>query len=248
MRSENPGGERVSSRAKLILEEYKLQTDLFVRYFSGLNTDYVVLDVACGDGYHLEILRNLGFQSIYGIDTDEKMLDLAAEKGLNVRYGDLYELEIQGVFDVILMCDLLGHLEDPELALSRVHTALKESGILYLTVPVYESLAEKLARRKRRTHPGSMTSQQVIYLLEKSGFEPEHKIRTANRLPLSSGRVQSLTFGGRFGNWLIVIARKIKPTQIPVGEVERDEDVKAVRQDVEGDSVGGGDTEPPASA
>ena len=144
-----------------------------------------VLDVACGDGYHMELLRNLGFRRIYGVDTDEEMLEIAAEKGLNVRYGTPYELDIQGAFDVIIMCDLIGYLEDPELALNKINTALKESGILYLSVPVYESLAEKLSRRRRETRPGSMSSQQVIYLLEKSGFELEHKLHTANRLPLS---------------------------------------------------------------
>jgi len=241
-----PGRERVPSRVKLILEEYRLQTELFVRYFSGLNTDYIVLDVACGDGYHMELLRNLGFRRIYGVDTDEEMLEIAAEKGLNVRYGTPYELDIQGAFDVIIMCDLIGYLEDPELALNKINTALKESGILYLSAPVYESLAEKLSRRRRETRPGSMSSQQVIYLLEKSGFELEHKLHTANRLPLSSGRVQNITFGGRFGNWFIVIARKVKPPQITLEEVAKDEDVEAVRQNAEGNTVGGGDTEPSA--
>lgn len=241
-----PARERVPSRVKLILEEYRLQTEIFVRYFSGVNTDYIVLDVACGDGYHMEILRNLGFRRIYGVDTDEEMLQIAAEKGLNVRYGSPYELDIEGIFDVIIMCDLMGHLEDPELALSRINAALKESGILYLSVPVYESLAEKLSRRRREARPGAMSSQQVVYLLEKSGFELEHKFHTANRLPLSSGRVQNITFGGRFGNWFIAIARKVKSPQTILEEVEKDEDVETVRQDVEGDSVGGGDTKPSA--
>ncbi|RKY01748.1 hypothetical protein DRP77_09160 [Candidatus Poribacteria bacterium] len=219
------GRERIPSRARLILEEHRLSTAAFIRYFSSLNPDYAVLDVACGDGYHLEILRNLGFKRIYGIDTDEEMLELAEEKGLNVRYGSVYELEIKGVFDVILMCDLIDKLDDPELALRRVHDALKEDGILYLTAHVGESLAAKLRRRKGA--PGSISTERVLDLLQRAGFEVEHKMKTANKLPF--GKVQSITFGGRFGNWLIIVARK-------VGRGVEDEDVEDVRQDVEGDT------------
>lgn len=217
------GRERIPSRARLILEEHRLSTAAFIKYFSSLNPSYAVLDVACGDGYHLEILRNLGFRRIYGIDTDEEMLELAEEKGLNVRYGSVYELEMKGVFDVILMCDLIDKLEDPELALRRVHDALKEDGILYLTAHVGESLAAKLRGGPR----GSISTDRVLDLLNRTGFEVEHRMKTANKLPF--GKVQSITFGGRFGNWLIVVARK-------VGRGVEDEDVEDVRQNAEGDT------------
>ena len=61
--------ERCSSFDRLTLKEHQLIASEFVRYFSGWDTDVLVLDAGCGDGFVLEILRYVGFEPILGIDT-----------------------------------------------------------------------------------------------------------------------------------------------------------------------------------
>jgi len=244
------GERRCPSRNRLIFREHQLTTAEFVKYFAKQDAKLTVLDVGCGDGFFMEVLRNLGFESIYGIDVSLPLLEKAGRKGFRVVEGSVYDLTARGEVDVILLCDVLEHLENPGLAVTKIYDALKEGGILYLIVPVYDSLSNRLSRlfkRKKkihdarahdRTHLHAFSTNALVWLLRSHQFDIEHTIHTANKLPGISSRTQQYTLGGRYGNWVSIVARKRKffGYQIPAlprGQGEEEEVVPADEEDTD---------------
>jgi SAM-dependent methyltransferase len=193
--------------------------EAFVQFFETCDRSSVVLEMGCGDGFWLETLRNLGYRNVVGIDASRPTLEVAAQKGLNVRLGDLYNLEVDDVFDIVVFCDTLEHLPDPKTALRRAHRALRTRGTLFLAVPVYDSVAEQLERRLRgvtrplqcrqddATHLHAFTEAALHALLDECHFSVDRSYRVGNLIPGKDGRMTRWTGNGRFGRWLCVVAQ-----------------------------------------
>ncbi len=179
-----------------------------------------ILDAGCGDGYWLEILRNLGFNNLFGVDISHSFLKRAKKKGFNVAQYDISNMSFLREFDIVIMCDVLEHLSDIDSALDCVRKALKNAGIFYLMIPVYDSLSSKFnrlihgkkkideAKEHDETHLHAFSKHSLISLLQSHRFNVIKNIYTANRLPFITGKIQQITFGNRFGNWLSIISRK----------------------------------------
>ena len=201
----------------------------FVDFFADWDRDAYILDVGCGDGYWMETLRNLGFRRVVGFDCAESALKRAAEKGLDVRQGDLYDFDVVNAFDVILLCDTLEHLPDVGDALRRVHRALRTHGCLYLTAPVYESLSsrwqrvtrsasrEDQARDQDHTHLHAFTSTDLLDALETLNFAIEGSAHIGARVPWRRG-VQAARPGRRLGDWVRVSASSLFKVHGPAPE------------------------------
>ena len=100
-----------------------------------------VLDIGCGDGYHLHLLNNLGLKlDLAGTDYDKEGL-IKAKKNLSIgiplEYGDLMsKLPFKAkTFDSIVMSEVAEHLPDDIKGLKEVCRVLKKNGTLCLTVP-----------------------------------------------------------------------------------------------------------------
>jgi len=201
----------------------------FVEFFSVWDRDAYILDVGCGDGFWMETLRNLGFRRIVGFDVAESALERAAEKGLDVRQGDLYDFDVSNAFDVILLCDTLEHLPDVAGALTRVHRALRTHGCLYLTAPVYESLSsrwqrvtgratrEDQARHDDPTHRHAFGSDDLLEALAALNFAIETSTHIGARAPWRRG-VQPVRPGRRLGDWMRVAASSLFKVHGPAPE------------------------------
>jgi SAM-dependent methyltransferase len=193
----------------------------FIEYFKDLDVNLSVLDAGCGDGFWMEVLRDLGFSDLLGVDLSHPLLARAKSKGFRIAQYSVSRMSLRRKFDVILMCDVLEHLPDITEALDNVRDALKETGILYLIVPVYDSLSSRFQRLVHRrskideaqdhdeTHLHAFSRRDVIPLLNSHHLQVERSVYTANRLPLITSRIQRFTIGNRFGNWLSVVARPL---------------------------------------
>jgi len=214
------GRIRLLSRNRLLFPEHRLTIIKFIDYFRDIDINLSVLDAGCGDGFWMEILRDLGFKDLIGIDLSLTFLNRAKSKGLEVIQCDLSRMCFCRKFDIIILCDVLEHISDLGLALNEIYQTLKENGILYLIIPVYDSLSSKYnrlihrkskideAKKHDETHLHAFSKSKIIEILDSHGFHIDSAVFTSNRLPFITGKIQRFTFANRFGNWLSVVARK----------------------------------------
>jgi len=145
---------RLLGRNRLLFEHHQEVLRDFLNYFSKLSIDLHIFDIGCSSGFFLVILRELGFDKIEGIDISAKFVSSARTKGLQCRIADVINgfipEETENIADVVLLMDILEHLPEPVKALENCKKILKIDGIIYITVPIYDSLPERLTRTIRK--------------------------------------------------------------------------------------------------
>lgn len=98
-----------------------------------------VLDLGCGNGRLLEILKKRQIE-YFGLDTSEKLIEIARKKYLQNRFevGDILKLAYSdNFFNKVFAIRILHHIPSKELrlqALQEMKRVLKPGGILILTV------------------------------------------------------------------------------------------------------------------
>jgi SAM-dependent methyltransferase len=120
-------------------------------YFSNrLNRKkYKLLDIGCGNAGTAEKYTELGVEYL-GIDIDGRMIESAQDRGVNVRKCDLFELELDQYFDVIMFSQVLEHIINPRLFIERISSILSQDGIVVCDVPNHNSLAGLLSKSNIR--------------------------------------------------------------------------------------------------
>lgn len=98
-----------------------------------------ILDIGCGDGLFFDRLRRFGEPE--GLEPDPSIVsDIGRAR------GRIYEQPFDADFDpgrrygLVLMLDVLEHLDDDLDALRRVRALLEPDGLLLLTVPALRAL------------------------------------------------------------------------------------------------------------
>jgi len=161
-----------------------------------------ILEVGCAYGLLLDYFREHGWGT-YGVELSET----------SARYAQaVMELEVQNVpleraqfpdlfFDVILMLDVVEHLDDHKSAFNVVRRVLKDDGVLVVQVPYelfhWEKVLQAIASGKR---PGAIapdavpahlcffTPRTLRLMLEKHGF------RVLKRESGNYGRIRERIF------------------------------------------------------
>lgn len=135
-----------------------------------------ILDVGCGEGAVLGLLREKGYRRLAGFDLSEENVALCRAAGLGfVECHDA--LDINGFapgerFDAVLLIDLIEHL--PKAVALPVLTAatlrLKEGGRLIVQTPNMGSIFAAFHRHNDLTHEWGVTERSLTDLLHASGF------------------------------------------------------------------------------
>jgi SAM-dependent methyltransferase len=95
----------------------------------------VILDVGCGTGRLLSLLRNGGFPLARGIDQSPAAAQIARTKyGVDVIEGSIFDYSGER-FDCITVCHVLEHIVDVGTFIGRLRHLLNTNGVLYLEVP-----------------------------------------------------------------------------------------------------------------
>ncbi len=108
--------------------------DLLARMLDGKGGD--AFEVGAGCGKNLEFLRSKGFE-VSGIDKDPQAVEFSRQKGLDVAEHDIEDFRFSKKYDLMLMMDVLEHIEDDAACVNKLATGIKKGGCLYLTVPAF---------------------------------------------------------------------------------------------------------------
>lgn len=99
-----------------------------------------ILDIGCGYGKNLIELQEYGYQNAVGVDISKQQVEFAKDLGCkNVILKDpiLYLDEANELFDVVLLIDLVEHLELEYLIdlLQKIDTKLSPNGCILMQTP-----------------------------------------------------------------------------------------------------------------
>src|SRR2546425_1262531 len=98
-----------------------------------------LLDIGCGDGYFLRIMRDLGW-TVQGLEPDPKAAAFARAHGLDIIQSPIEAASLApNAFDVITTSHVIEHVLEPFAFLSVARRVLKPNGILYVFTPNAES-------------------------------------------------------------------------------------------------------------
>ncbi|MCU0871349.1 MAG: class I SAM-dependent methyltransferase [Pirellulaceae bacterium] len=162
-----------------------------------------VLDIGCGKGVFLNVLKEAHGCDVTGVDFDGEAVRYCREQlGIRAIHGGVADLAMLAPeFDVITLWHFLEHEFDPLAALSAAHRLLGERGRLIVEVPNVESAENAVFGRRSYLydlprHLYHFSPQTLVALLDRAGFELEHSSFTC----LAGGWVgsmQNLLGGGR---------------------------------------------------
>lgn len=94
------------------------------------------LDIGASAGYYSQTLQKLGLEVI-AIENEPVGVAICQSRGLQTITGNAESLEINNDSqDLVIMMDVLEHIENDAAAVSEVSRVLKGGGFFFLTVPV----------------------------------------------------------------------------------------------------------------
>lgn len=96
-----------------------------------------VLDIGCSDGKILRELDRQGYKNLHGVDIQEWAKTSLVGTKIKYRECDIERESIpyRGVFDVIIISDVLEHLFSPQSVLFELKKKLSPKGKIYFCMP-----------------------------------------------------------------------------------------------------------------
>ena len=125
------------------------------------------LEIGVGRGLLLNHFRGLGFEC-HGVEPGPWARDIPFV------VADMNDLDQEG-FDVVVMADVLEHVQDPLALLKRI-SGLVHKGVLYMCLPNNESLRARLSKGDWRMvrpfgHLHFFSRRSLSVMLNASGFQ-----------------------------------------------------------------------------
>lgn len=157
--------------------------------------------------------------SFTGIEIDEKVNEKARSFGLEVHRGDFSIIkDMEGSYDVVLMWEVLEHIQDMELCLSLIKSKLKVGGLFIFSVPNYDkrlnykSPGDNIFQDGPPIHLNFFRKKAIRKIFDSKDFEIVHlekkKFPYLNIKSLKSMFLKVLT-GKYEGPTLFCVIRKI---------------------------------------
>ena len=158
----------------------RLEAKRLLSWCAGLPEDARILDVGCGDGFHLKLLRERGTPrwTLEGVDVDARAAQAAENADLKIHLGSVERLELpENSYDLILMIQTVEHLENPFEILTAVKNLLKPRGKFVIVTDNTDSLDFKFFKGAYwggyhfPRHWSLFNRKSLTLLAERAGFE-----------------------------------------------------------------------------
>lgn len=179
-----------------------------------------LLELGCGSGRMPAHLAREGLippENISGLDQSKVAVERASRSlpGAHFQVGDIYDLNYPAdYFDIVMLMEVIEHLEHPQHALKQIWSVMLPGGHLYISFPNYVNPAWLAVRilAERLNRPNWIVLQPVdkIYTVwqvkkrvAEAGFRFEHGIGSNYGPPLlyRLERVWMTRLLNRFGLW-----------------------------------------------
>jgi SAM-dependent methyltransferase len=169
----------------------------FITKVARRRTDLDLLDVGCGGGTLLGVLKRRGFRTT-GLDFSPEAARVAEmENGVKVVVGSLEDASFPDEsFDLVTLFHVMEHVTNPHEVLSHVRRILRADGAVVLQAPNIDSWQFRLFGAKWYgldipRHVINYSSPAILKLLADSGFAPR-RIRHFNLRDNAPAVVSSL--------------------------------------------------------
>lgn len=160
----------------------RLEAKRLLSWCKDLPDEARIIDIGCGDGFHLELLRDFGKKTwtLEGVDADERAAAMAEKRHLKVHQGLLENLDLpEGFYDLALMIQTVEHVASPPELLANVRKILRPGGRVVIVTDNTDSLDFKIFKQRHwggyhfPRHWNLFNSSTLKKLADKTGFEVE---------------------------------------------------------------------------
>lgn len=132
-----------------------------------------VLEIGAGGGWLLDHLRH-DAERVVGYDYNDVYLDLGRSRGIDLRSGGVDEaLKSDERYDLIVLSQVLEHMLDPIVELTRLRALLAPGGQLYIGVPGLLNPTTNpmgLMRHFQAAHVYYFSATSLQCLVQQAGF------------------------------------------------------------------------------
>lgn len=117
-------------------DQYRRGEGIFSLLQDRLPLDIItnVSEIGCGAGGILLPFKEFGL-NVNGYDYDRDYLGYGRSKGLDLYFGDFYELAEEDSCDLVLINHVLEHFLDPLSEIKKLLPKVKKGGYIYIEVP-----------------------------------------------------------------------------------------------------------------
>jgi SAM-dependent methyltransferase len=144
-----------------------------------------VLEVGCADGNFGRLLKNRGAREVWGVEIVASVAEQARRTLDRVLIGDVTNLIDElpdAYFDLVVFNDVLEHMVDPYLVLTKMKSKVSSSGVVISSIPnirYYPVLRELLLHKKWEyeesgildyTHLRFFTVKSIVAMYERLGY------------------------------------------------------------------------------
>lgn len=143
-----------------------------------------IWDVGCGGGFFLECLRKFGNSNweLTGIDISRKAIEKIRANGFLAKLIRFETLQnINEEIDVIVLNQVIEHLDDPKAVIKKSYEILKKNGIIFIETPSLDGWDAKIFKSRYwggwhfPRHWTLFTFETLKKMLEKEGFRVINK-------------------------------------------------------------------------
>jgi 2-polyprenyl-3-methyl-5-hydroxy-6-metoxy-1,4-benzoquinol methylase len=172
-----------------------------------------VLDVACGVGFMLAMLREAGYADVAGIDLSAGQVEVGRRRGLPIAQEDAFEhlAAKRGAYDVILAFDFLEHLDRDELLhfLDQASAALRPRGRLVVKTPNANSPLAARLRWTDLTHETLFTERSLRAAFLTCGLTPVAILGERWRPSTITGRARAAVAAAFRALWRLYLVAEL---------------------------------------
>jgi len=133
----------------------------------------LLVNVGCGAGYFNQLALKEGFK-VVGYEPDPDAYSVAIKQthdDLELVCGDLFSIPITTRADIVVLHDVLEHIDAENAAIERIYELLVDDGILIISVPALDRLFgfhdEQLGHFRRYTKTSLRRALRARFIVEK---------------------------------------------------------------------------------